>query len=284
MELHLLFGGPANWQHNLLGAPVPGHHVGIEDFLGNRATSGQGGIVALGHGAKEIQQREQGEPWNGDKWVTSQNKAATNFVSRSSGKGGAAKQWNQQDFDITSLLDHNKQTERPYFSGVTLVDAKPQWEHRKDCDPKGQELDGILSEEEELVIGADASSSNTVKRKRDFPERARERGARAKSKPGGKGRGGKGFRGRRNTVMEAAMECARDFSVREINFDLNKKLKIWRPSTSPRPPSKARTPEPPQCGSWQKEVTGGHPFPLSKLTVVRVSACLRATKIQSGDQ
>ena len=32
------------------------------------------------------------------------------------------------------------------------------------------------------------------------------------------------------------------------------------------------------------ELTGGYPFPLVKMTVVRVSACIRATRIQSGDQ
>ena len=151
------------------------------------------------------------------------------------------------------------------------MDAKPQWEHRKDCDPQSQKLD-------ELVVGADASSSNTVKRKRDFPERARERGARAKSKPGGKGRGGKGFRGRRNTVMETAMECARDkFRLEQEAEDLESK---YFSETSKRgKDSRAST-----VLQLAKEVTGGHPFPLRKLTVVRVSACLRAAKIQSGDQ
>lgn len=278
MELHLLFGGPVNWQHNLLGAPVPGHHVGIEDFLGNRATSGQGGIVALGHGANEIQQREQGESWNRDKWIASQSKPATNLISRSSGKGGSAKQWSQQDFDITSLLDHNKQTERLYFTGVPMVDAKPQREHYEDRDPKGQEFDGILSEEEEFTARADASGSNTVKRKRGFPEIARERGARAKSKPGGKGRGGKGLRGRKNNVMETAMECARD-KVRLEQEAEELEAKYFSETSKQGKESRAST-----VLQLAKEVTGGHPFPLSKLTVVRVSACLRATKIQSGDQ
>ena len=275
MELHLLL---VNWQRNLLGAPVPGHHVGIEDFLGNRATSGQGGIVALAHGANEILQREQGEPWNRGKWIAGQSKPATNLISRSSGKGGAAKQWGQQDFDITSLLDHNKQTERHYFTAVSMVDAKPQREHYEDRDPKGQEFDGILSEEEEFTVGADASSSNTVKKKRGFPEIARERGARAKSKPGGKGCGGKGLRGRKNNVMETAMACARDKGRLEQEAE-ELEAKYFSETSKQGKESRAST-----VLQLAKEVTGGHPFPLSKLTVVRVSACLRATKIQSGDQ
>ena len=278
MDVRWLLGGHGAGSNNPAGAHVLGHQVGIEDILGNRATSSQGGISLLGHGAG----RGEGHHSGGrPAWFTPETRDGPKFISRNSGRIGSTKQWSQQNFDITSLLNDNKQVWRPQFTGIPMVDAKPEWERGETHHPESQIQIDSSGEEKDFVDGADAASSNPLKRK---AKRAKEsdmekkesvkkaRGARPKTGPVRRS-WKKGA-----SVADRAMECAKNGNWLEQE---TKELenKYFSATSKQGKESRAST-----VLKIASELTGGYPFPLVKMTVVRVSACIRATRIQSGDQ
>ena len=278
MDVRLLLGTHGAGRDNLDGARLLGRQVGIEDLLGNRATNGQGGNGLLGHGSTE---RDRDHSGAGPTWFTPKARDTPKFISRTSGRTGSTKQWSQQNLDITSLLNDNKQVGGPSVSGFSMVDAKPEWELGEAYHPEGDIQIHSSSEEKDYADGTNAASSNPLKRKArrelgrgsDKGEAiAKRKGARAKTMPG------RSTRKKGTSVAERAMECAKDAQwLGQETKELEDKY--FSATSKQGKDSRATT-----VLRIASELMGGYPFPLVKMTVVRVSACIRATRIQSGDQ
>ncbi len=278
MDLRLLLGDRSGGNSNPFGALVLGHQMGIEDLLDNRATSGQGGNGVLEHGAAGRNGVHSGR---GPAWVTPKVRDNPKFIARTSGRTGSTKQWSQQDLDITSLLNNNKQAGGQQFTGVSMVDAEPEWECGESYYPKGQVQIDSSGEEKDFAVGADAASCNPLKRKsRRVHERGAEKGKAIAERKGARAKTIPGKRSRKKgaSVADRAMECARNGEwLDQETMELESKY--FSATSKQGKDSRAST-----VLRIASEVTGGHPFPLAKMTVVRVSACIRATRIQSGDQ
>ena len=249
MDLSQLLGDPLNRRPSGNGLLGQDRTHDLEMLLGSRATQSQGGMVLLGHGRQGGEEPKPALPF-----------PHTNSQIQFSSSGGGARHWNQSGINIAGFLEGNQSAWRreqgSQIPRFPLVDAKPQWE----LSEVDQSKERSSIKKKGFLAGANGRGSDPLRR-----ARARGAGARKKANP-------------KLGVAEKALACARDLRKLEEETlalenkyfsDTSKKGKISRAETVSR---------------VAIQIAGGHPFPLSKLTVVRVAACIRSAGIQSGDQ